>query len=173
MCALVLVVPYRFRGPVVVLGSLWAASVEVATVTARWHRPSDTIGSDLIVVIYACAAVALLARWGRVRPAELRTPAGRALRRLLTVVYAVVAVLAFVAAAVVVGIAVHDPGHTGAVNVLVAGRALALSGSAAVAVTLLALLHRVELGAPPASRAGVGSPDGVHGHARVYRSSGT
>jgi len=172
MCAVVLVVPYRFRGLVLFLASLWAAGVGVATVTASWHRPSDTIGAALIVIGYACAVVAVLARSGRVRHAALRTPVGRALRALLAGAYAVV-VLA-VAAAVVGGVlTAADRGDPGTV-VLLAGRLLALSGSAAVAVVLLTLLCHADLGAPTAAAAtDEGSPDVEPGHAGVHRSSGT
>ncbi len=174
MCALVMVVPYRLRGLVVFLTSLWAASVGVATVTASWHRPSDTIGSDLIVIIFVCAAVAVLARWGRVREAASRTSAGRAARGLLAGAYAGVAVLAFGVAAVMAGAALENPARDDAgAAMLMAGRALALSGSAAVAVTLLALVRRTDLGAPPLESAGEGSPDAELRHAGVYRSSGT
>jgi PAP2 superfamily. len=83
MCALVMVVPYRLRGVTLFLTSLWAVGVGALTVTASWHRPSDTIGSDLIVLIYVCAAIALLARYGSVREAEPRTAAGRATMGLL------------------------------------------------------------------------------------------
>jgi hypothetical protein len=141
MCALVLVAPYRFRGAVVFLASLWAASVEIAAVTASWHRPSDTIGSDLIVVLYACAAIAVLTRRGWVREAELRTPTGRAARGLLAGGYGAVALLA-------VGVAALT-GRTAGGPALTAGRLIALSGSAAVAVALLALLRRVDLDTPP------------------------
>jgi hypothetical protein len=131
MCALVLVAPYRFRGAVVFLVSLWAASIEVATVTASWHRPSDTVGGDLIVLLYACAAIAVLARLGWVRAAGLPTPAGRAARGILVGAYGGAAILAMTVAA--------------AAPVLTAGRAIALCGSTAVALTLLALLRGVDL----------------------------
>jgi hypothetical protein len=139
MCALVMVAPYRFRGAVVFLASLWAASIEVAAVTAAWHRPSDTIGSDLIVVIYACAALAVLARLGWVSEATLRTPTGRAARGLLVGAYGGAGVLALAVAAVA--------GLTDG-PVLTAGRAIAVSGSTAVALALLALLGRVDLDTP-------------------------
>jgi membrane-associated phospholipid phosphatase len=173
MCALVMMAPYRFRGTAVFLTSLWAAGVGVATVTASWHRPSDTIGADLIVVGYACAAIAVLARCDRVREASLRTPVGRALRGLLAGAYAGVAVLAFGTAAAVLAVVLAtfysgDPGTA----ILLAGRALALSGSAAVAATLLALLHHVDLGAPTAEPAEEGSRDVEPGHAGIHRPSG-
>jgi len=176
MCALAMVVPYRFRGLVVCLAWVWAASVGVATVTASWHRPSDIIGADLIVACYACVAVAVLARWGMVREATPGTSAVRVVRGLLAAVYGAVAVLGFVLAAVAVGVVLHDPDHTASTGagsaMLFAGRALALSGSAAVTVTLLALLRRVDLGAPSANEAVEGSPDGELRHDGVYRSSG-
>src|SRR5947209_13070718 len=155
-------------GPVAVLTSLWAASIGVATVTASWHRPSDTIGSDLIAVICTCAAVALLARWGRVREAAARTPAGRRLHGLLVGAYATVAVLAFGVAAAILAAVLHDPGRDASgAAMLVAGRGLALSGSAAVAVAILRLLHRVDLGAPSPAPAEEGNPDAELRHAGV------
>ena len=160
MCAVVLVVPYRFRGLVLFLTSLWAAGVGVATLTASWHRPSDTIGAGLIVIGYACAAIAVLARSGRVRQATLWTPVGRALRALLAGAYAAVAVLAFALAVAVVAVALNAPDRGGpGTAMLLAGRSLALSGTAAVAVALLTLLRNVDLGAPTADPAEERSPD--------------
>jgi membrane-associated phospholipid phosphatase len=172
MCALAMVVPYRLRGPVVLLTSVWAASVGVATVTASWHRPSDTIGSGLIAVICVCVAVALLARSGRVREAAPATPTGRVLRALLAGGYGVVAVLGSGVAVVMVSVVLKNPTRDGTgAGILLAGRSLALSGSAAVAVTLLALLRRTDLGTPPVP-AEEGSPQGELRHAGVDRSSG-
>jgi membrane-associated phospholipid phosphatase len=172
LCAFVMVMPYRFRGVVVFLASLGAAGIGVATVTASWHRPSDTIGSDLIVVGYACAAVAVLARSGRVRDASLRTAVGRTVRALLTGAYAGVAVLAFAVAAALVGIVLKTPDHDAETAMLLAGCSLALSGSAAVAVTLLALLRHVDLGAPTADPAEERSSDVEPGRVGVHRPSG-
>jgi hypothetical protein len=173
MCAFVMVTPYRIRGWVVFLGSLGAASVGVATVTASWHRPSDTVGSDLIVVVYACIAIAMLARSGKVREAALPTPVGRFSRGLLAGAYAAVAVLAFGVAAVVVVVVLATPDTGTSTAMLLAGRLLALCGSAAVAATLLVLLRHVDLGAPAAAVGGEGSPDVEPGHTGVHRPSGT
>lgn len=159
MCALVLVTPYRLRGPAVLVSSLWAASVEVAAVQASWHRPSDTIGSDLLVVVFVCVAVGLLARWGRVREAAPRTPLGRLTQALVAGSFAGVAVLACGVAGVLMEAVRQDPERYGSgATVLMAGRALALAGSAAVAVTLLGLLRRVDLGAAPGGPGDEGSP---------------
>jgi membrane-associated phospholipid phosphatase len=163
--ALLLVVPYRFRAAALIVASVAAGAVEVAAVTASWHRPSDTLGSDLIVLGWACAAVAVLARWGRVRPAAGGTGAGGTVARALVVAYAAVAVVGLILAAVLV---FRDAGS----SALLAGQALALSGSAAVTVALLALLRGVDLGAPPERTVDEGSPDAQLRRAGVYRPSG-
>jgi len=158
MCGLALVVPYRVRGVTVAVSSLFAAGVGVATVTASWHRPSDTIGAGLIVVGYACAAVAVLARCGKVRAAALPSPLGRGLRAALATAGASVAVLSFAGAVVAVAVTLLDP-HPGqhATAMLTAGRLLALAGSASVAAALLTLLRHVDLGAT--ERPEEGTPD--------------
>jgi hypothetical protein len=169
MCAFVMAVPYRIRGVAVFLTSLWAASVGVATVTASWHRPSDTIGSGLIVVGCAAAAVAVLARCDKVRETTLPTAVGRLLRGLLGSAYAAVAVLAFAVAAVVVVVVLKRSGSgaTGT-DILLAGRSLALAASAAVAAALLALIRHTDLGAPGADQAREGSPDVEPRHTGVH-----
>ncbi|MCU7726399.1 phosphatase PAP2 family protein [Actinoplanes sp. KI2] len=150
MCGLVLVAPYRFRGLTVALGLLFATGVGVATVTASWHRPSDTIGATLIVVGYGCATVAVLTKFRRVRPAALPTVLGRTLRVSLATVVAGVAVLSFAGAAVAVVIALRPAHESGSVPAtLAAGRLLALGAGASAGAALLALLRRVDIGAPP------------------------
>lgn len=157
MCSLVLVVPHRWRGPVLLLAFAGAATVEIGTVSSGWHRPSDTIGSDLIVVMYTCAAVAVLARLGRVSEADVRTRAGRAAGVALGGGLAGLALGAFLVAAVAT-VAHHVSAPTSSTvegTAFTAGRALALSGGAGVALWLLALLRRVDLRPPgPASRDG-------------------
>lgn len=148
MSALVLVTPYRFRAGVLLVGSLWATGINVATITASWHRPSDTIGSDLIVVIYTCAAVAVIARRGWVSESTTRTKGGGAVRTMLALGYAAAALAALGAAALDTVGSFGPPGFAADYSLLAAGRAVALSGSAAVALSLLALLRRVDLTAP-------------------------
>jgi membrane-associated phospholipid phosphatase len=173
LCGLVLVVPYRWRGLAVLLGWLGTAGVGVATVTASWHRPSDTVGADLIATGYACAVVAVLALCDRVRPAALPTTPGRTLRALLTGACATVAVLAFTIAAAVVTETLHASGSTGHGHaMLLAGCLLALSGSTFVAVALLALLRHLDLGASPQVQLDEGSPDVESRPADVHRLAG-
>jgi membrane-associated phospholipid phosphatase len=153
MCALVLVAPHLLRGLVALLASVWATSVAVATIAAGWHRPSDTIGSDLIVVIYVSIAIAVLARQGWVNSTASQAVAGRP--RLPGIATVAAGCVAWVAACAVVvylsGYATIAAGGTQ----LIAGRLIASLGTALVTVILLALLHRVTLDPPPN---GMGQP---------------
>jgi membrane-associated phospholipid phosphatase len=71
--ALTLVVSPRWRGPVAVVGTVYATAVGVATLTAAWHRPSDVIGGFLVSMFWATAVSAVLI--------EERGPGSRAGRR--------------------------------------------------------------------------------------------
>lgn len=158
---LALIVPYRLRGPVVGVCSLWAAGVGAYTVAAGWHRPSDTIGADLLVLTVACGLTAVLARTGRVRPAPgHRHPVGS----LLVVGPLVcVAVLGLGTGGLLAAGALSHavPGWSRPGVAYTAGHALAAGASAATALALLALLRHCDLGRShrsPESR----SPGPVH-----------
>ncbi|MFF0050755.1 phosphatase PAP2 family protein [Streptomyces sp. NPDC005498] len=147
MFGLVLVVPYRLRSITVGICSLWATFVGAYTVAAGWHRPSDTIGADLIVLAVACALTAILARTGRVDAAPApQHPLGSLLA---------IAPLSAVALAGLGGgtVLLADsmfrlPAADPAVPLLAyqAGHALAAGVSAAVTLTLLGLLRHVDPG---------------------------
>ncbi|WP_460302348.1 phosphatase PAP2 family protein [Actinocorallia aurea] len=68
VCAAVLVAPHRWRAPVL-LAALPGVLAGAATVAAGWHRPSDTLGSDLVVLCWTAGALAFLARRGVLRAA--------------------------------------------------------------------------------------------------------
>lgn len=152
---LTLVVPYRLRGVAVGLCAMWATFVGAYTVAAGWHRPSDTIGADLLVLAVVCTLVAFLARSGRVRRISTSPrPLGAAF------------VIAPLCGVVLVGIGggtllmldsmFRLPPEDPAVPRLAyaGGHALAAGGSAAVTVMLLVLLHRVDLDPPVTPRPG-------------------
>jgi membrane-associated phospholipid phosphatase len=77
MFALILVAPYRIRGLVASCTAALATEIGALTIIARWHRPSDTLGADLMVLGYASAAVLILTALGQVRRAEPRFGRGR------------------------------------------------------------------------------------------------
>lgn len=56
-----LVAPDRLRWLALAIGALYAAVIGDAIQTTGWHRLSDTLGSTLLVVAVACAALAALA----------------------------------------------------------------------------------------------------------------
>lgn len=87
MFALILVVPQRFRVYTLIVAAPWAIGTGVATVAAGWHRPSDTTGSEIIALFYACVAIAVLARRCSVREATPRATRGRVLRGVVVGLY--------------------------------------------------------------------------------------
>ncbi|MFF0225843.1 phosphatase PAP2 family protein [Streptomyces sp. NPDC004629] len=151
MFGLLIVVPLRLRGVAVGLCSLWATFVGAYTVAAGWHRPSDTIGADLLVLAVACGLTAALARTGRVRHVRERRHRLRAL--LVLAPLSCTALLGLGAGTVLLlysmfRLAPGDP----AVPLWAyrAGHALAAGASAAVTLVLLTLLRDVDLGRSPA-----------------------
>ena len=61
--ALVLVVPYRWRGPAALVGGFYAAAVGAAALEAGWHRTSDAVGSVFLVLGTALCACGALVWW--------------------------------------------------------------------------------------------------------------
>lgn len=79
--AALLVVPYRWRGVTMVLLLSWAVGIGAYTVTAKWHRLSDTLAADAIALGLACLASWWLARRGVVHRYEGRLPDPAGARR--------------------------------------------------------------------------------------------
>ncbi|MFH9090909.1 phosphatase PAP2 family protein [Streptomyces sp. NPDC017673] len=146
---LTLVVPHRLRGVAVGVCALWATFVGAYTVAAGWHRPSDTIGADLLVLAVACALTALLARSGRVRPVADRPHPMRALFVIAPLCGVALAGLGSGGLLLVESMFRLPPGDPAVPRLAYAGgHALAAGASAAVTLVLLALLHRVDLDRP-------------------------
>jgi membrane-associated phospholipid phosphatase len=66
--AALIVVPYRWRGLTLFVTLGWAVGIGAFTVTAKWHRFSDTLGADAIALLCACLASLWLSRRGAVTP---------------------------------------------------------------------------------------------------------
>lgn len=64
--AVLIVVPYRWRGLTLFLALGWVVSIGAFTVTAKWHRFSDTLGADAVALLCACLASWWLSRRGAV-----------------------------------------------------------------------------------------------------------
>ncbi|MFJ7069671.1 phosphatase PAP2 family protein [Streptomyces sp. NPDC101115] len=143
---LLLVVPHRLRALVVGLGALWAVALGAYSVATGHHRPGDVIAADLLVLAVFAAAVSLLARKGKVRPAPRR---GLSLQRLLgTVPLALLAIGGLAAGGLLLGDCLPGTGPLPAELPRIAhrcGQALAAGTGAAVALAVLGLLRRVDL----------------------------
>jgi membrane-associated phospholipid phosphatase len=68
MFGLILVAPYRLRGLIAFCSAALATEIGALTIVARWHRPSDTLGADLVVLFWASVIILTLAALGRVQP---------------------------------------------------------------------------------------------------------
>ena len=64
--AALIVVPYRWRGVALFFVLSWAVGIGSYTVTAKWHRLSDTLAADAIALALGCLASWWLARRGLV-----------------------------------------------------------------------------------------------------------
>lgn len=60
LVALAVVLPRRFRSPVLVAGGFGVAWVSAAAVALGWHRLSDTVGGCLLVAAVTCAGAAVV-----------------------------------------------------------------------------------------------------------------
>jgi hypothetical protein len=148
--AALIVVSRRWYVPVTLLALPGAALAGVATVSADWHRVSDTVGADLLALAVGLLGLAVVAQIGLVRPGPRfgRSSLGQ---RLL---YGVL--LAVATAALAVGAAYFVRYH-GATSPAVrydaaywSAQAFALGASVAAAGVMLAVCrHLVSVGTRP------------------------
>lgn len=144
MVAVFLVVPYRWRGWAMFIVMTWATSIGQYTVTAHWHRLSDTVGADLMALILGSVAAYWLHRRGLVHVSEQRRYGGR-------VVYVVVAtILGLVSLALGtllawVSIDQELASGSGDHNAFLATQVLAGAFSTAAALVYWATWHRLEI----------------------------
>lgn len=151
MFALILVAPFRLRGLIALAAAAAATEIGALTIIARWHRPSDTLGADLIVLCYGSLAVLALAATKHIRPRAPRTLASRAARSALTHGPIAVGTVVTLCGAVLCGALTYyhrvnySPGYEISHYALYAGCLIALAGSGLVTLALLWLLAGVEL----------------------------
>ncbi len=87
--AALIIVPYRWRGLTMLVVLPWATGIGAYTLTAKWHRLSDTLAADAIALGLACCASWWLARRGVVRAHEGRRYVPRAIFVVVMVLYGV------------------------------------------------------------------------------------
>jgi len=156
MFALILVVPYRIRGMVAFCSAALATMIGALTVIARWHRPSDTLGADLMVLCFTSLAVLILAMLGHVRTADLHTPVGKTARSVFALGPLAIGTGAALCGALLLATVTYfhpvevEPSLESSHAAFFAGCLFALAGSGLVTLALLWLLARIDLA--PADR---------------------
>jgi membrane-associated phospholipid phosphatase len=70
LTAVLILSSYRWRGWVVLLTSSWATGIAAYTLTAKWHRLSDTLGAAGVTLLVGSLAALWLHRQGLVRSVE-------------------------------------------------------------------------------------------------------
>ncbi|WP_258314593.1 phosphatase PAP2 family protein [Streptomyces sp. Act143] len=142
---LALVVPYRLRAAAVGVCAVWASFVGAYTVAAGWHRPSDVIGADLLVLAVTCGCASVLARFGGVRAASGRRHRAGAL--LVTGPLMFVALTGLGTGGILLAGAVSGavPAWSAPGVAYTAGHALAAGAGAATSLVWLGLLRRCEV----------------------------
>ncbi|WP_328320536.1 phosphatase PAP2 family protein [Kribbella sp. NBC_00382] len=70
--AALIIVPYRWRGVTMFFVLPWAVGIGAYTMTAKWHRLSDTLAADAVALALACCASWWLLRRGSLREREGR-----------------------------------------------------------------------------------------------------
>ncbi|MFD3509755.1 phosphatase PAP2 family protein [Nocardia sp. NPDC058666] len=144
--ATLIVVPYRWRGLAMLVVLTWAISIGHYTLTAKWHRLSDTLAADAISLAIACVF-----SWWLVRRGSVRRYTGRAkvIPVVVTVVMAGSALLTLTMGAVLWGVPLAEEGvHTviddDEWNIYLGATAFASAGSVLTALTFLAAWRRLE-----------------------------
>ncbi|GLY37733.1 hypothetical protein Amsp01_037570 [Amycolatopsis sp. NBRC 101858] len=144
--AALLVVPYRWRGVTLFVLLSWAVGIGAYTVTAKWHRLSDTLAADAIALGLACLASWWLARRGAVRHHD----GPRRIPRVLVVTVAALGGAVFLAlgtvliAASLLGGGYDETVRDNAWVVYLAASSFASFGSIAAALAFLATWRRLE-----------------------------
>ncbi|MFD4785354.1 phosphatase PAP2 family protein [Rhodococcus qingshengii] len=142
--ALMLVVPYRVRGVVMLFALPWAVGIGSYTVLAKWHRASDTLAADGIALAIGAGVSIYLARTGRVR--QVQSSSANPLRvffvAVLTLIGSAVTVLAAFLLIASWRTSIID--ETTEYNFFLGSQSLALGGSIVCALVYWWSWRRVE-----------------------------
>ena len=145
--AALIVVPYRWRGVAMFFAMSWAVGIGAYTVTAKWHRVSDTLAADAVALALACLASWWLARRGLVRRHDGRS---RLTRVVLVLVTALAALAALGLGVIFLWASLSREGLTAMLRVdtwiiYLTANLFALFGSAAAALVFLGTWRRLEV----------------------------
>jgi hypothetical protein len=145
--AALIVVPYRWRGVALFFVLSWAVGIGSYTVTAKWHRLSDTLAADAIALALGCLASWWLAWRGLVHRHEGK----RRIPRILIVTFtAIVGALFLLFGVFFTVVPLARYGLDGVLRddtwiVYLAAQSLASVGSIATALIFLGTWRRLEI----------------------------
>ncbi|WP_232240861.1 phosphatase PAP2 family protein [Kutzneria sp. 744] len=146
--AALIVVPYRWRGVALFFVLSWAVGIGAYTVTAKWHRLSDTLAADAIALALGCLASWWLAGRGLVS----RHDGKRRIPRVLIVTFTALVGVFFLAFGVffTVVLLARD-GLDSALRddtwiIYLSAQSLASAGSIVAALVFLWSWRRLEIG---------------------------
>lgn len=109
LVAVLLVVPFRFRGLAMFIVMTWAVAIGAYTVTAKWHRFSDTLGADMVALIVGSIAALVLLRAGLIEKADHRPKLRVIYVALMTLSCLAALALGTLIAVYTAGLDLHDP----------------------------------------------------------------
>ncbi|USX56082.1 phosphatase PAP2 family protein [Lentzea sp. HUAS12] len=140
--AAVIVVPWKWRGVVLFFVLPWATAIGQYTLTAKWHRLSDTLAADGIALALAALAAWWLQRRGSLKP---YTGPRRVGRVVLVVFWSLGAAASLVLGAILWGFPLAREGLNADEWVIYLGAgSFASAGSLLAALTYLACWRRIE-----------------------------
>ncbi|MAU83450.1 phosphatase PAP2 family protein [Gordonia sp. Z-3] len=94
-----LVTPFRLRALVALVVMPWAIGVGAYTITAKWHRFSDTLAADAVALAIACLVCVIGVRLGYLRITPANSPGRPIGQRAVVVFWSVLFVVATAAGA--------------------------------------------------------------------------
>ncbi|WP_395308817.1 phosphatase PAP2 family protein [Mycobacterium sp. AMU20-3851] len=152
LAAALMLATWRTRGVVMFVVASWAVAIAGYTITSKWHRLSDTLGSAGIVLVVASLAALWLHRQGLIR----HVGAGGHRARLILVVAPLVVLLVLAmglgGSLLVLTRDLFDRDPITDDNVFLAFQLLAAAGSVATALALWWSWHRLEVVTPGRGR---------------------
>lgn len=150
--ATLIVVPYRWRGVALLIVMTWAVGIGHYTLTAKWHRLSDTLAADAIAL-----GLAALASWWLDRRGALHRYTGppRVLAVVCTVAVAAVGCTSIGLGSVLWAVPLSREGVRAAVHqdawlIYLGATSFATAGSILAALVFLWSWRRIETDGGPA-----------------------
>ncbi|MDT7790114.1 MAG: hypothetical protein QOF58_8533 [Pseudonocardiales bacterium] len=140
--AAIIVVPWKWRGVMLFFVLPWATAIGQYTLTAKWHRLSDTLAADGIALGLAALAGWWLQKRGSLKP---YTGPGRKGRVVLIVIWALIAAATMTLGLFLWGFSLAREGLNADEWVIYLGAGtFATAGSLIAALTFLACWRRIE-----------------------------